>query len=39
MGNYCHSCDFCGGGGGLVVGGGRVRGDCGGVIILPCSAY
>ena len=21
-GNYCHGCDFCGGGGGLVVGGG-----------------
>ena len=37
-GNYCHGCEFCGcggglvfGGGGLVVGGGSVCGDCGGV--------
>ena len=36
-GNYCHGCDFCGGGGGLVVGGGalgvgggRFCGDLGG---------
>ena len=38
-GNYCHDCDFCGGGGGLVVGGGvlvvgggRFCGDLGGCL-------
>ena len=38
LGNYCHGCDFCGGGGGLVVGGGAlvvgggsICGDWGGV--------
>ena len=28
MGNYCHGCLFCGGGGGLLIGGGSVSGDC-----------
>ena len=31
--NYCHGCDLCGDGGGLVVGEGSVSGDCGGVSI------
>ena len=29
--NYCYGYEFCGGGGGLFVGGGSVFGDCGAV--------
>ena len=41
LGNYCNGCDFCGSGGGLVVGdgalvvgGGMFCGDLGGVFAL-----
>ena len=33
MRNYCYGCDFCDGGGGLLIVGLSVCGDCGGLSI------